>query len=244
MGDIVLGIDIGGSGIKGAPVDLATGELTQPRHRIPTPRPATPTAVAETVGALVRHFEWTGPVGCGYPAVVRNGVVETASNMDPSWVGTDAADLFARTSGLPFHVLNDADAAGMAEMRFGAGRENRGLMLLVTVGTGIGTAVWADGKLFPNTEFGQLPLHGGIAEHYAAAPVRKAEGLSWKQWGERLEEFLQLTETLIWPERIIIGGGVSKKHEKFLPDLKTRASLVPAHLKNAAGIVGAALAVP
>jgi len=237
-----LGIDIGGTGIKGAPVDIGTGSLLVERARIPTPQPATPEAVAGVVAELARGFDWKGPIGATFPAVVRRGVVHTANNVDRSWIGTDAAALLSDATGAEVAVLNDADAAGVAEMAFGAGKDRRGTVVVLTLGTGIGSAIFVDGTLVPNTEFGGLDVRGKAAEHRAAESVRERKDLSWKEWAGRLDEYLVLLEALLWPELIIVGGGVSKKADKFLPLLCTRAELVPAALRNEAGIVGAALA--
>jgi len=238
----VLGIDIGGSALKGAPVDMTSGQLTVPRLRLPTPQPATPTAVAIAVAAMVRHFAWTGPVGIGLPAATRNGIVRTAANLDSAWIGIDGSRLFAEATGCPVRLLNDADAAGLAEMRFGAGRERQGTVLLVTVGTGLGTALFRNGLLVPNTELGHLLLRGKIAEKYASAAVRRQRRLSYRQWAKRFDRYLHRLEELFWPDLFIIGGGISKHHEKFLPYLTVTTETIPAELRNDAGIVGAALA--
>jgi polyphosphate glucokinase len=237
-----LGIDIGGTGIKGAPVDTATGELLAPRHRIPTPQPATPAAVAGVVDEVAKHFDWTGPIGATFPAVVTKGIVRTAANVDDAWIGADATKLFGEATGAPVRVLNDADAAGYAEMEFGAGKGRVDTVFVVTLGTGIGSAVFSKGHLFPNTELGHLQIRGKDAERRASEAVRERKGLSWKQWAKRLNEYFADLEALLWPDLIVIGGGVSKKSEKFLPLLETRAELVPAQLLNEAGIVGAAVA--
>ena len=238
----VLGVDIGGSGIKGAPVNLKTGALTAQRHRISTPIPATPEAVTATLLKLVKFFNWTGPIGCGFPAVVRGGIIRTAANIDKKWIGKDVFKLFKDATGCETVVLNDADAAGLAEMSFGAGKDHPGVAIIMTVGTGIGTAILSDGHLVPNTEFGHLIMKGMIAEHYASDGVRKQEGLSWKKWSKRFNEYLYQMEELFWPDLIIIGGGISKKEDKFFHYLETRAEIVPAQLLNNAGIIGAALA--
>jgi polyphosphate glucokinase len=237
-----LGIDIGGTGIKGAPVDVASGALLVERTRIPTPQPSTPDAVADVVAEIVRAFDWTGPIGATFPAVVRRGVVHTANNVEQSWIGTDAAALLSAAAGTNVVVLNDADAAGVAEMVFGAGQGRPGTVVVLTLGTGIGSAIFVDGTLVPNTELGSLDVRGKAAEHRAAESVRERKDLSWEEWAERLNEFLALLEALLWPDLIIVGGGVSKKAAKFLPLLETRAEVVPAALRNDAGIVGAALA--
>jgi polyphosphate glucokinase len=237
-----LGIDIGGSGIKGAPVDTKTGRLLQERFRIPTPDPAKPKAVGEVVAEVAKHFKWKGPVGCGFPAVIQNGVAMTAANIHEKWIETNAAELFKELTGCPVIVLNDADAAGMAEMTFGAGKGRQGTVLMITIGTGIGTAIFTNGVLLPNTEFGHLTIRGMDAEHRASDAVRKQEDLTWKKWSKRLNEFLAEMERLIWPDLIIVSGGVSKYNDKFFPLLETRAEIVPAQFLNEAGIVGAALA--
>ena len=238
----ILGIDIGGSGIKGAPVDLNQGVLAAERLRIATPQPATPDAVADTVGRIIRHFNWTGPVGCGLPSVVQNGVARTAANIDSSWIGTDVRTLLSQRTGCPITVINDADAAGIAEMRFGAGRGRNGTILMVTVGTGLGTALFRDGTLVPNTELGHLLLNGKVAEKYASAAAREDLGLSYKTWAKRLDLYLHQLQSLFWPDLFILGGGISKKHEKFFPFLTIETEFLPAVLRNQAGIVGAALA--
>lgn len=238
----ILGIDIGGSGIKGAPVNTKTGQLIKARHRIPTPEPATPKAVADVIKELVKHFNWEGPVGCGFPAVIQNGVVRTAANIDKSWINTNARELFSKVTGQPVCVINDADAAGMAEIKFGAGKNFKGTILLITVGTGIGSVVFTNRKLLANSEFGHINLNGQDAELYASDAVRKNEGLEWDIWAKRFDEYLLEMERLLWPELIIIGGGVSKKKKKFFEHLTVKAKVVPAKLLNEAGLVGAALA--
>lgn len=238
----VLGIDVGGTGIKGAPVDTRTGQLLADRHRILTPHPATPDAVAGVVGELARHFDWTGPAGATFPAVMKHGVAQTAANVDQSWIGADAAALFAKAIGGEVTVVNDADAAGIAEMRFGAGRGHAGVVLVITLGTGIGSALFVEGVLVPNTELGHLQMDGKDAEHIAAESVREGEELSWKQWSKRLDEYLRMLEGLFSPDLFVIGGGVSKKSGKFIPRLDLNTDVVPAVLLNEAGIVGAALA--
>jgi polyphosphate glucokinase len=238
----VLGVDIGGTGIKGAPVNLKTGELTRERHRILTPQPATPQAVIDTVAQVVKHFNWSGPIGCGFPAVVKNGTVHTASNVDSSWIGTNAAALLEKAIGRPAVFLNDADAAGFAEMQFGAGKGRAGLVVIVTLGTGIGTALFMNGQLVPNMELGHIEVRGKDAEKRAAESVRLRKKLTWKKWAARVDEYLHRLEALLWPDLIILGGGVSKNHERFLPHLTVKTETVPAQLLNEAGIVGAALA--
>jgi len=241
----ILGIDIGGSGIKGAPVHTKKGELLAERYRIPTPQPATPKAVAETVHEVMKAVEWDGPVGCTVPGRVRNGVVETAANIDDSWIGTDAQKLFKKTCGVPVAVLNDADAAGTAEVTFGAGKGKKGTVLLLTFGTGIGSALFHDGQLVPNTEFGHMRYDHRTAEQFAADSARSREHLTWERWAKRrVQPVLEMYEFLLAPDLIIIGGGVSKPHkwEVYSEHLSTQAKLKPAELGNEAGIVGAALA--
>jgi polyphosphate glucokinase len=243
----ILGIDIGGSGIKGAPVDTEKGILAAERHRLPTPQPSTPEAVAATVAEVVAHFQWEGPIGCTFPAVVKKGVVYSAANVDASWVGVNGKKLLRKETGCKVRLLNDADAAGVAEMQFGAGRGHDGVVFILTFGTGIGSAIFVDGELMPNTELGHIYLRcrkrGALeAEDYASDRARKVGKLRWKAWATRVSEYLGLLEALFSPDLFIVGGGVSKKHERFLPLLKTQAPVVPAQLLNDAGIVGAALA--
>jgi len=240
----VLGIDIGGTGIKAAPVDTATGELTAERQKLATPHPATPDAVVDVVAQLVHAFDWTGPAGVTFPGVVVNGVINTAANLDHAWIGVDAVKMFEASTKLAVTVLNDADAAGVAEMRFGAGKGVGGTVLLLTFGTGIGSALFTDGVLVPNTEFGHVEIRGKDAERRASELVREEHDLSWGTWAGRVDEYLAHVEGLLSPGLIIIGGGVSRKAEKFLPLLAgLRAKVVPAALQNEAGIVGAAMAV-
>ena len=240
----LIGIDIGGTGIKGAAVDPEAGQLVGERVRLPTPHPATPEAVAATVTELLDQLGSAGPIGLTLPAVVRAGVVETAANIDHAWIGTDAVELFATATGRPVAVVNDADAAGIAEVRFGAGRHQAGVVVMVTLGTGIGGALFVDGVLVPNSELGHLPLHHGDAEDWAAESIRELDDLSWKAWAARLERYLELVERILWPQLIIVGGGVSAKADKFIPRLALRTVVVPAQLHNDAGIVGAALFAP
>jgi polyphosphate glucokinase len=238
----VLGIDIGGSGIKAAPVDTGDGLMTELRHRIPTPVPSTPENVAPVIVDMVRHFRWKGIVGCGFPAVIRQGIAKTAANVDDAWIGTDVNKLFSKATGLPVFVVNDADAAGMAEMKFGAGEGVRGMVLLCTIGTGIGTVLFNNGRLVPNTELGHIEFRGMDAEKYVSDAARKTEDLSWEEWALRFNEYLHALEKLIWPDLIILGGGASKKGDKFMRYLKLNTPVVPARLLNNAGLVGAALA--
>lgn len=238
----IFGVDIGGTGVKGAPVDLQSGVLAQPRYRVLTPQPATPDAVAEAVGNVIRHFDWQGPVGCGLPGVVKQGLVRTAANISDQWLDCNAQDLFTQATGCPFTVINDADAAGYAEMHFGAGRGRAGLVIIVTLGTGIGTALFVDGHLVPNTELGHIEINGVEAEASASEIARKNEDLGWKKWARRVDEYLHYLQRYFWPDLFIIGGGASKKSEKFLPHLTVSVPVVAAELRNEAGIVGAALA--
>jgi len=236
-----LGIDIGGSGVKGAPVDLATGRFTADRLRIDTPNPSTPKAVAEVVRQILDHFEWTGPYGCTLPAVVMHGVARTAANIDAGWIDTDADELFESITGRNSFLTNDADAAGLAEVRFGAAAGKPGTIVVTTLGTGIGSALIFDGVLVPNTEFGHLELDGYDAEKRAASSVKDAEGLSYKHWAKRLTRYYGALENLLWPDLFVVGGGVSKDAAKFLPHIDVRTPIVAASLQNAAGIVGAAV---
>jgi len=238
----VLGIDVGGSGIKGAPVDTHSGKLLAERRRVATPQPATPHAVARAVARIVEHFAWPGPLGCALPAVVKDGRLRTAANISRNWLGVDAQALLRKSTKRQVSVINDADAAGYAEMTFGAGRRRRGLVIMVTLGTGIGTALFINGHLVPNTELGHLLLHGRDAETWAAESVRERKGLSWKKWSRRVDAYLHLLQRYFWPDLIIIGGGVSSKWRKFLPRLTLPTPVVPARLCNDAGIIGAALA--
>jgi polyphosphate glucokinase len=239
----ILGIDIGGTGIKGAPVDLERGDLAADRLRIPTPAGGSPGDVAKVVGEIVANFgDVTGPVGCTFPAVMQRGVALTAANVDTSWIGTDAPALFEGVAHRPFVVVNDADAAGIAEMEHGAGKNNQGTVMMITLGTGIGSALFTQGTLVPNTEFGHLDIRGKAAEVRASEKTREEKDLSWEKWAKHLNEVLSHIEALVCPDLFIIGGGVSKKSDKFLPLLKTRADIVPAQLLNQAGIVGAAIA--
>jgi polyphosphate glucokinase len=239
----VLGIDIGGTGIKGAPVDTKKGELLAPRYRIPTPKGAKPKPVAKVVAKIAKHFDWDCPIGCGFPAVVQQGVTRTAANVDDRWIGLDAAKLLREKTQCPVTMINDADAAGLAEMAFGAGKGHSGVVLIVTIGTGLGTSLFTDGVLLPNTELGHIEINSEDAELMASDAARKRDDLSWKKWAKQFDEYLNRLEQLVWPDLIILGGGASKKHEKFFPYLTVQAKVVPAESLNEAGIIGAALAV-
>jgi polyphosphate glucokinase len=240
--DLAFGVDIGGTGIKGAPVDLRTGRLATERIRIPTPHPATPDAVSATVAQLLEQANWTGDAGATFPAVIKQGVARTAANVDPAWIGTDVEATLGAATGRSFTVLNDADAAGVAEMAYGRGRDASGVVVLGTLGTGIGTAVFLHGQLLPNTELGHLEIDGHDAERRASDLVREKEDLSWERWAKRVTKYFRALENLLWPDLIIIGGGASKKADKFLHLLELRTEVVAAQLQNDAGIVGAALA--
>lgn len=239
----ILGIDIGGSGIKGAIVDLEKGEFVGERYRIPTPQPAKPQPVAEVVAEIVKHFEYDGPIGVTFPAIIRDGKAYSAANVDQEFIGTDISQLIKDETGLPTVTLNDADAAGVAEMQFGVGQDQSGTVIMLTLGTGIGSAFFRNGMLFPNTELGHIYLQNGKeAEHYAASRIRDEEELSWKKWGKRVNKVFQHVDYIFSPDLIVVGGGISKKYEKYFPYIDIQADLQPAQLRNDAGIIGAALA--
>ena len=239
----VLGIDIGGSGIKGNLVDPFTGQLEADRHKITTPQPSTPGAVAEVVAEMVAHFDYRGPVGCTFPAIVRRGVVLSAANVDEAWIGTNAEEVFEdRSRGSQFTMLNDADAAGVAEMEFGAGHDRGGVVIMVTFGTGIGSGFFIDGVLVPNTELGHVELGGHApVEDWAAARTKKQEGLTWEEWAVRASVYLQHLGRLFSPDLLIFGGGISRKWERIGPLIDVDVEVVPAEFENEAGIVGAAM---
>ena len=236
-----LGIDIGGSGIKGAPVNIKTGKLLAERLRIKTPKGAKPKPVAEVVAEIVHSFNWTGSVGIGFPAPIKHGVPMMAANVSQKWVGINADELFTSMMGCPCKVGNDADVAGMAEMAFGAGKGQQGTVIMITLGTGIGSAIFNNGHLLPNTEFGHMQMDGRDAEHHASDAARQQDDLSWKKYAKRLNTYLSEMEKLFWPDLVIVGGGISKEHEKFLPLLELQTKIMPAQFQNEAGIVGAAL---
>lgn len=238
----VLGIDIGGSAFKGAPVDLKTGKLLAERHRVEIDSPCAVADGVDAVRQITKHFNWRGPVGVGFPGIIQNGRIGAVGNLGEVWVGQDGGKLFTRAAGQPVRLVNDADAAGLAEVRFGAGKGRKGTMILLTFGTGIGSALFFNGVLYPNSELGHIPWRGKPFERYAAASVRKKANLDWPEWAERVNTYLAVVERLFAPSAIVLGGGVSKKADKFLPLLKTKAKLMPARLNNDAGIVGAALA--
>jgi polyphosphate glucokinase len=237
----VLGIDIGGSGIKGALVNINTGELLAERIRIKTPKGAKPNPVTDVAAEIANTFNWKGPIGIGFPAPIKHGVAMMAANVSQKWVGINADELFSSVTGCPCKVGNDADVAGMAEMAFGAGKGQMGTVIMLTLGTGIGSAIYYNGHLLPNTEFGHLQMKGVDAEHRASDAARQRDGLSWKKYAKRLSAYLNEMEKLFWPDLFIIGGGVSKQHENFLPLLNLQTRIVPAQFQNEAGIVGAAL---
>jgi polyphosphate glucokinase len=238
-----FGIDVGGSGVKGGIVDLDTGQLIGERFKLPTPQPATPEAVAETIAAVVREFKWTDRLGVTYPGVVTDGIVQTAANVDKGWIGVNAQQVIASAlDGQEVTVLNDADAAGLAEEKFGAGKDNSGVIVLLTFGTGIGSAVIHNGVLLPNTEFGHLEVAGKEAEHRAASSIKENKGWSYERWTKEVTKVLVAIENAIWPDLFIAGGGISRKADKWIPLLTNRTPVVAAALQNTAGIVGAAMA--
>ena len=237
----ILGIDVGGSGIKGAPVDTDTGQLLAERLRIKTPKNGEPEPIAEVVNQIAQSFNWNGPIGIGFPAPIKGGVTMMAANVSEKWVGTNADALFTKVTGCDCTMINDADAAGLAEMTYGAGRGQPGTVIMVTLGTGIGSAIFHRGQLIPNTEFGHLEIEGEDAEFRASDAARQRDDLSWKKYAKRLNKYLKTMEKLFWPNLFIIGGGISKESEKFIPLLTIDTHVVPAQLLNEAGIVGAAL---
>ena len=239
--NVRFGVDIGGTGIKGAPVDLTTGQLLRPRVRLATPHPATPQGVAQVVNQVVQTFDWSGPVGATFPAAVKNGIAMTAANVDKTWIGTSIETTLGAATGCPVTAVNDADAAGVAEVMYGAGRGQDGVVIMTTFGTGIGTALFLHGQLVPNTELGHLEIDGKDAEKGASEIVREKKGLSWKAWAKRVDKYMKHLEALFWPDLIIVGGGASRKADKFLPLLTVRTPVVAAALENDAGIVGAAV---
>jgi polyphosphate glucokinase len=247
-GRLAIGVDIGGSGVKVAAVDLDTGRLVSTRHRIVTPQPSAPVAVIDAIARMVRAIAKevsAGPdvaVGIGYPGVIIDGVTKTAANMDQGWLDFDADSAFERVLKRPVHLINDADAAGVAEMRFGAGVGRMGTVFTITLGTGFGSALFYNGQLVPNLELGHMEIRGRDAERRSSAAARVKRGLSWKAWAMDLDEHLLVIEKLFSPKLFILGGGVSKRSENFIPRLTVRAEVVPAQLLNSAGIVGAAMA--
>ena len=240
VGEKILGIDIGGSGIKGAIINVDSGIMLSERHRIETPQPATPKAVAKVFKELVDHFEWKGLIGCGFPAIIKNGVANSAANIDKKWLGVNVEELFSKATGCKVLVRNDADVAGIAEMTIGAGKGKKGSVMFLTIGTGIGSALFLDGQLVPNCEMGHLKFKGSIAEKYVADSIRKKEDLSWTEWGKRFNEYLQHLDFLFSPDLYILGGGASKKFDKFEEHLNVGCPVIPATYRNKAGIIGAA----
>ena len=238
---IVMGIDIGGSGIKGGLVDVEKGKMTTERYKLSTPEGGKPDDVAAVASQVVKKLKWKGLIGCGFPAVVIDGVTHTAANIDQSWIGMDADGLLEKATGCSVRMANDADVAGMAEMRFGAGKKQNGVTIMLTLGTGIGSAIFSDGVLVPNTEFGHLQIRGKDAERRASSAAKKKKQLTYEAWAKLVQEYLDELERLFWPSLFIIGGGVSRKSELFFPFLKTRARLEAAQMRNNAGIIGAAL---
>lgn len=239
----LLGIDIGGSGIKGALVDTITGELITERHRIETPKSRKPEDMAKVVAEIVKHFDYKGPVGCGFPTIIKNGVAKAHGNLSKKWVGVNVEDLFSDFTGLPFTVINDADAAGYATMKYGTGKGEMGLVLMITIGTGLGSGAFLNGELIPNFELGQIPYKNYKKfELYAAASIKENEKLSYKKWGKRFNKFLQHVDLITSPDLIILGGGTSKDFDQFKKYIKIETPVVAAELKNSAGIIGAATA--
>lgn len=238
-----FGLDIGGTGIKGAIVDIESGNLLTERYRIPTPEGALPKDVVKAIKQILTMSKYQGSIGCGFPSVIQHGVAMTAANIDKSWIGKNINTFVEKNTGHTTYAVNDADAAGVAEMHFGQGRDKKGVVLFLTLGTGIGSALFLDGVLIPNLEFGHMELNGDDAEKYASAVVRERKNLSWKQYAKRLQEYLRKMESLFWPDLLIIGGGISKVSEEFLPLISIRTPIIPAALKNNAGIIGAALYV-
>ena len=237
----ILGIDIGGSGIKGAPVEIRTGNLTAERARIKTPEGAEPQPIADVVAQIAQSLDWKGPIGIGFPAPIKNGIAMMAANISEKWIGINADELFTSATGCLCRVGNDADVAGLAEMTFGAGKGRTGTVIMLTLGTGIGTAIFSNGQLLPNTEFGHLEMNGKDAEEQASDAARQRKDLSWKKYAKSLNRYMMQMEKLFWPDLFIIGGGISKMHEKFIPLLTVQAKVVPGQFQNEAGIVGAAL---
>jgi polyphosphate glucokinase len=238
--ETVLGIDVGATGIKGSIIDVNTGQLAQERHRIKTPQPATPDAIAEVIAQIATHFNWQGPIGCGFPSVVTRGVAQTAANIDKAWIGVNIEQLFSKKTGCPVKVINDADAAGIAEMYFGGADGQQGLTIVITLGTGLGSAVFVDGVLVPNTELGHIFMNELVAEKYVSDGVRKKEGWDWEKYGKRLNKYLNHIERVFSPDLIVLGGGGSKEYKEFKDFLKLRTRIIPAQMLNDAGIVGAA----
>ncbi|MFS4457465.1 polyphosphate--glucose phosphotransferase [Maribacter sp. 2304DJ31-5] len=239
----VLGIDIGGSGIKGAIVNVETGEMLTQRHRIKTPKTRTPEDMASVVAQLIAHFDYKGKVGCGFPTVIKKGICKSPGNLDPSWLGVNVEQLFEKKTGLDFTVINDADAAGYATMTYGIGKGEKGFVLMITIGTGLGSGAFLDGRLIPNFELGQIPYKTyKKIELWAAASAKEREELTYKKWGKRFNKFLQLVDLIVSPDLIILGGGTSKEFDEFKDCITIDTRVIPAKLRNQAGIIGAAAA--
>lgn len=238
--DLILGVDVGGSGIKGGIVNTKTGELLTERYKFATPKPATPESVAKTIKKLIKHFKWKGSVGCGFPSIIRNGIAITAANIDKSWIGEDIKQRFEEICKRPFYILNDADAAGLAEVKFGAGKAVKGTVLMITIGSGIGTGLFLDGKLVPNSEFGHLEFKGMLAEHYASSSAKEREGLDMETWARRFNEYLHHLDRLLSVDLYILGGGISRMFDEFKDYLDVEGTVVPALFQNNAGTIGAA----
>lgn len=239
----MVGVDVGASGIKGAIVNIETGELLTERHKLPTPKPATPQAMADTFAELIKMLDWNGPIGCGFPAIIKKGVAHSAANIDKSWIGTNVEEIFSNACGCPVKALNDADAAGLAEMSFGKGKGVDGVVLLITIGSGLGSALFVNGQLVPNSELGHIYLQGEekVAEFKASSAAKKREQISYEIWGKRLNDYLVHLDRIFSPDRVILGGGISRKFEKYGKYLDTTVDVVPADLRNNAGSIGAAL---
>lgn len=237
----VLGIDIGGSALKGAPVNIKTGKLLAEKHRIDTPTTLAPQQMALAIKDLATHFKWKGPIGIGFPGVIHDNVIRTSANLHKDFIGLDAGKLFSKVAGVKVNLVNDADAAGIAEARYGAGKDKKGAVLMLTFGTGVGSALFLDGVLYPNSEFGHLKMHGQSAEKFVSGSAKTRLKLTYKQWAKDVSDYLVQLETVLWPELIIVGGGISADHEKWFKHLKIRTPIVPATFLNEAGIVGAAL---
>jgi polyphosphate glucokinase len=239
----ILGIDVGGSGMKGALVNIETGEMVTKRHRIPTPKTRTPEEMAEVISQIVKHFDYSGPVGCGFPTVIKNGICKSAGNLHESWLGVDVDKLMEDATGQQFSVINDADAAGYAVMNYGVGKELKGLVLIITIGTGLGSGAFVNGELLPNFELGQIPYKDfKKIETWAAGSAMEREGLSYKKWSKRFNKFLNIVDLIVSPDHIILGGGASKDWEQYKEYIKVDTPVMPAQLQNHAGIIGAAMA--
>mgnify|MGYP000332741153 FL=1 len=239
----ILGIDVGGSGMKGGIVNIETGEMISERHRIPTPVPRTPEAMADVIAELVQHFDYKGKVGCGFPTVIKKGICKSPGNLDPSWLGVNVEELFEKKTGLDFTVVNDADIAGYASIEYGVGKGKDGLVIMITIGTGLGSGAFYDGKLIPNFELGQIPYKKyKKIELWAAASAKEREGLTYKKWGKRFNKFLKYVDLIVAPDLILLGGGTSKDFDEFKKYITIETPVIPAELQNHAGIIGAAAA--